>query len=157
MSMKAVALRTMRAEDFSAADALWRNTPGMGLDPLMDSQPAITAYLSRNAGMSAVAVATETGEVIGTVLAGTDGRRGYLMHLAVREDFRRRGIGKSLVERSLEALKVAGINKAHVFVFQSNVLGAAFWRGLGWQSRDDLLMLSWSMDTPEAPAGNTRG
>ncbi len=141
-----IALRAMRAEDFAAADALWRSTPGMGLDPQMDSEAAIIAYLSRNPGLSMVAVALDSGEVIGTVLTGTDGRRGYLMHLAVREEFRHRGIGRALVSRSLDALQAAGINKAHVFVFRSNVSGMAFWRGLGWQGRDDLQMLSWSMD-----------
>lgn len=146
MVLDEVRLRAMRAEDIPQAIALWQSTPGMGLDPQMDSAPALTGYLNKNPGYSIVAERTDGGGLIGTVLAGTDGRRGYLMHLAVREAFRRRGLGRALVERSLAALKAGGINKAHVFVFQSNAAGAAFWRGLGWQGRDDLLMLSWSMD-----------
>ena len=148
MTATEIHYRPMQAADYPAALALWQNTPGMGLDPQMDSESAIADYLRKNPALSIIAADGQ--ELIGTVLAGTDGRRGYLMHLAVRQEYRRRGIGKALVERSLAALAAAGINKAHVFVFQDNALGAAFWRGLGWQGRDDLLMLS--LDLPAVRA-----
>lgn len=150
MNGSGVSYRAMAAGDYPLVRALWESTPGMGLDPQMDSAVGISAYLQKNPGMSFIALG-QNGQIAGTVLAGTDGRRGYLMHLAVQDAYRRRGIGRNLVERSLAALQAAGITKAHVFVFQDNALGSAFWRGLGWQGRDDLLMLSLSLneDSPK--------
>lgn len=141
-----VTFRPMLAADYDAAATLWNATPGMGLDPEMDSRAGITAYLVRNPGLSFVAIDGD-GSLAGTVLAGTDGRRGYLMHLAVAPALRRKGIGRSLVAASLDALLRAGINKAHVFVFKTNESGRAFWEGLGWEGRDDLAMLSMNLDS----------
>lgn len=135
-----IVLRVMAAEDFPQVDALWQKTEGMGLDPVMDGCESVCAYLQKNPGMSWVAVCGE--RIIGTVLAGTDGRRGYLMHLAVEKLFRGRGLGRALVDHSVQALAAAGIYKVHIFVFNQNIEGQAFWQRLGWQGRDDLLMFS---------------
>ena len=43
------------------------------------------------------------------ILSGQDGRRGYIYHMAIAEDFRRRGIATALLDRCLEALRVEGI------------------------------------------------
>ena len=139
-----ITYRPMCAEDYARAYALWQATPGMGLDPQMDSEPGIRAYLAKNPGLSLVAEAG--GELIATVVGGTDGRRGYLMHLAVRADYRRRGIARVLVERAIAAFHAAGIDKIHVFVFRDNTAGLSFWRACGGQGRDDLFMLSLAQD-----------
>lgn len=149
MSEAEITCRPMRAADYAQCYALWQRTPGMGLDPQLDSASAIAVYLEKNPGMSFVvtlAVTPVCEKIVGTVLAGTDGRRGYLMHLAVDEALRRRGIGRMLVEHTLAALREVGIGKAHVFIFQNNTIGLAFWRGLGWQGRDDLRMLSFTQE-----------
>ena len=62
----------------------------------------ITQYLERNPGMSFVALSS--GKVVGVTLAGHDGRRGYIHHLAVHPDFRRQGLASRLVNRCIEAL-----------------------------------------------------
>ncbi len=137
--------RPMCAEDFTAVNDLWQRTEGMGLDPELDSDEQIGFYLAKNPAMSFVACCAESADgerIIGTVLCGTDGRRGYLMHLAVEKDMRRRGVGRALVDKALAALKNAGIRRTHVFVFKDNTAGAEFWRRGGWRGRDDLLMLS---------------
>ena len=126
--------------------ALWRQCEGVGLSDA-DSKQHITSYLARNPGMSFVALAD--GAVIGVVLAGHDGRRGYLHHLAIHPDWRRQGIGRRLVERGLAALSSAGIRKCHVFVFNTNASGAAFWTSLGWTRRSDIGVISRVMEPPE--------
>ena len=146
-----ITYRPMNAEDYARAFALWQATPGMGLDPQMDSGPGIRAYLAKNPGLSLVAEAG--GELIATILGGTDGRRGYLMHLAVRADYRRRGIARALVERAIAAFNAAGIDKIHVFVFRDNTAGLSFWRACGWQGRDDIHMLSLARDGSGSGAG----
>jgi ribosomal protein S18 acetylase RimI-like enzyme len=80
--------------------------------------------------------------LVGTSLCGSDGRRGYLYHVAVDPEFRRRGIGATLASSSLEALRASGVRKCHLFVLADNVDGAAFWRAAGWTARGDIAVFS---------------
>jgi ribosomal protein S18 acetylase RimI-like enzyme len=98
------------------------------------------AYLKRNSGMSFVA--RYKNEIIGAVLCGHDGRRGYLHHLAVHADFRNQGIGRSLVEKCVAALQSGGIQKCHLFIFSSNENGIRFWEKIGWTRRKDIGVVS---------------
>ena len=98
--------RGMAIADYAEVNALWRATEGLGLSESDEREP-IAANLDRNPGMSFVAVNGDC--IVGAVLGGHDGRRGYLHHLAVTPGWRRRGIGRALVETSLAQLKAAGI------------------------------------------------
>jgi putative acetyltransferase len=123
---------------------LWSQCGGVGLSSA-DSREAIGRYLDRNPGLSFVAL--REGEICGAVLAGHDGRRGYIHHLAVAPGCRRLGLGRRLVKASLDALAAEGIEKAHLFVFKENADGLAFWRAGGWEVREDLAMMSRSTAT----------
>jgi N-acetylglutamate synthase len=79
--------------------------------------------------------------IIGAVLSGHDGRRGYLHHLAVAPDCRRQGIGRALVDACLDGLAALGIQKCNIFLLADNDLGKAFWKHNGWNERDDLKVL----------------
>lgn len=124
---------------YDAVYAMWQATPGVGLSSA-DSREAIAVYLARNPGMSFLACDGEA--VVGALLAGHDGRRGYLHHLAVLPTYRRRGIGSELVNRCLDALQAEGIQKAHLFIFNQNESGIAFWESQGWQFRTDISVMS---------------
>jgi ribosomal protein S18 acetylase RimI-like enzyme len=128
------------ASDYAPVHALWQSCEGMGLHDDCDSEPAIARYLARNPGLSFVARAGA--RIVGAVLAGHDGRRGYLHHLAVHPDARGQGLGRRLVETALAALGEQGIRKAHIFVFRDNPQGRAFWQACGWHLREDLDLLS---------------
>lgn len=130
----------MLQEDFPQVESLWHRTEGMGLDPVMDSEEKILLYLQKNPGLSIIA--ESKGKVIGTVLSGTDGRRGYLMHLAVSEEYRRQGIANRLVETSLDKFKSIGILSCHIFVFCDNEEGARFWQETGWEKNEIAQMYS---------------
>jgi ribosomal protein S18 acetylase RimI-like enzyme len=119
--------------------ALWKRCEGVGLSDA-DSKEAIRMYLERNPGMSFVAKAG--GKVVGAILAGHDGRRGYIHHLAVDGGGRRQGIARQLVEKCLGVLKASGIQKTHIFIFRSNESGIAFWKSLGWTYRTDISVVS---------------
>jgi putative acetyltransferase len=108
---------------------------GVGLNE-SDNRKAIGLYLRRNPGLSHVAVSGNL--VVGIVLCGHDGRRGYLHHLAVAREWRLMGIGKALVAACLEKLGKEGIPKCNLFVFGTNGPGKAFWKRLGWDIRSDL-------------------
>lgn len=128
--------------DYAEAMELWRRTPGMGLTAA-DGEAEIRAFLARNPGLSAVA-RDGAGRLVGTVLCGTDGRRGFLYHLAVDPAARRGGIGSALAERALGGLRALGIEKCHLMVIAGNELGAAFWAARGWKLREDILLFSKS-------------
>jgi putative acetyltransferase len=87
-------------------------------------------------------IARKDGKLVGAVLSGTDGRRGYLHHLAVAKTFRKQGVGKQLVEHCIEALGKAGITRCHIFVYRENRSGKVFWEQTGWFERNDLEIMS---------------
>lgn len=140
----------LRLEDYDDAYRLWESAKGIGLSSA-DSRDAIARYLARNPGMSSAARAD--GRLVGAVLAGHDGRRGFLHHLAVAADRRGRGTGRALVERSLERLKALGIAKCHIFLMNDNDQGRGFWTAIGWQPRSDIGICSRSLEQGPAPAG----
>ena len=136
-------VRHFRIEDFDAVIALWRRTGGVGLNE-SDTRRAITAYLRRNPKLSFVA--EKDGRIIGAVLCGHDGRRGYLHHLAVSKRHRGRGIGRRLVNACLAKLRKAGIQKCNIFIFASNAEGMKFWTRTGWSLRTELRLMQIRLD-----------
>jgi ribosomal protein S18 acetylase RimI-like enzyme len=137
--MDDVTYRLFTLADYDEVYSLWTATEGIGLSTA-DTPDRIAIYLERNPGLSFVAKAR--GEVIGAVLCGTDGRRGYLHHLAVRLDWRGKGVGGELVKRCLAGLLQAGIDRCHLFVYKKNESGRAFWVHQGWRERLDLMIAS---------------
>lgn len=135
-----IRMTPMTMDDYDEAMALWQATEGMGLRP-SDAPEHIARYLERNPGLSFVA--RDGDRLVGTVLCGHDGRRGYLQHLAVDRAYRRQGIGRALVERVLAALRSININKCHLFVIKENAPAVDFWRRIGWHVRDDLVTMSY--------------
>jgi ribosomal protein S18 acetylase RimI-like enzyme len=123
--------------------SLWQNTKGVGLDKDTDTKERIWIYLQRNPGLSFAAF--EKGKVIGAVLCGHDGRRGYLHHLTVAEKHRNKGIGTALVDKVISKLRMLGIRKCNIFVFSDNVGGQAFWKRNGWLEQTDLKVISKSI------------
>lgn len=134
-----VLIRPMTMTDYEAVCALWESCDGVGLNDADQPDP-LSAYLHRNPGISFVA--QEDSAIVGAVLCGHDGRRGYLNHLAVSPDHRYQGIARRLVAHCLEALQLAGIAKCHLFIFASNQDGRNFWQKIGWTLRDDLTVAS---------------
>jgi ribosomal protein S18 acetylase RimI-like enzyme len=128
----------MRLRHYPAVRALWEASPGVGLSEA-DSRANIAAYLKRNPRMSFVA--RVGGQIIGAVLCGHDGRRGYLHHLAVASRYRRRGVGGRLVAACLAELAKAGIQKCNIFIYAHNDQGEAFWKHNGWAKREDLRLM----------------
>lgn len=126
----------MSVADVPDALALWRRTPGIGLSE-SDTPPALAGFLGRNPDLSAIAL-SPGGLVVGAVLCGHDGRRGYLHHLAVDVAHRKRGIARGLLEHCIACLEGLGILKCNIFLFRDNASGADFWQHNGWSPRDDL-------------------
>lgn len=131
-----VTIRSMTIEDYPAVKALWQSIRGFGIRSIDDSGEGIERFLTRNPGISVVAL--QDGKIVGAILCGHDGRRGCLYHVCVREECRRQGIGKSMAIFCMEALKKEQINKVSLIAFTKNDVGNAFWKEIGWTKREDL-------------------
>ena len=138
-------IRVMNIKDYDRVYALWTGTPGMGMRSLDDSPAGIGRFLDRNP--ASCFVAEEGGFLNGAILCGHDGRRGYIYHAAVHPDFRRRGIGRALVQSALQALETEGILKAALVVFETNESGNRFWESVGFSQRGDLVYRNKSLNS----------
>lgn len=127
----------MTIEDYDKVYSLWLSCKGMGLNDLDDSREGIARFLQRNP--DTCFVAEDSGDIFGVIIAGNDGRRGYIYHTAVREEQRGKGIATALVDAALDALKRCGINKVALVVFDRNTLGNGFWESVGFTARNDLV------------------
>lgn len=130
-------IRKMKLSDYETVYALWLSCKGMGLNDVDDSRTGIEKFLNRNPETCFVAEIND--KLIGVIMAGNDGRRGYIYHTAVHPDFRNQGIARTLVETVMKALKECGINKVALVVFERNQSGNDFWEKLGFTVRDDLV------------------
>ena len=129
-------IRLMSIADYDAVYALWNICEGVGLNGLDDSKEGIEKFLRRNP--DTCFVAEENGEIIGVIMAGNDGRRGYIYHTAVNPNCRGRKVGAALVDAAVDALRKEGINKTALVVFSTNGVGNAFWERMGFTVREDL-------------------
>lgn len=128
-------LREMKKEDYDLVYELLSST--MGVCVRTNETPgALAMFLERNPGLSTVAVSGE--KVVGCIMAGHDGRRGYLTHLAVDSQWRRQGIGTVLVSQTVVKLAFAGITRYHLDLLPDNGPGRLFWESLGWVRRMDI-------------------
>ena len=80
----------------------------------------------------------EDGKIVGAILCGHDGRRAWLYHVCVSEEYRMHGIGKKMVEFCCKQLKKEKINKVCLNAFVTNSVGNKFWQKMGWTLREDL-------------------
>lgn len=134
----------MTIDDYERVYHLWTNTPGMGMRSMDDSKEGIAKYLNRNP--ETCFVAESENEIIGVILSGHDGRRGYINHTAVNEAVRKQGVGTALLNAALEALKRQGINKVALVAFRTNKLGNSFWESQGFIERADLVYRNKSLN-----------
>ena len=126
--------------DMRAMLNLWSVTPGLGLGK-GDEEKALQVFLERNPSTCLV-LRIDKG-LIGTVLGGFDGRRGYIYHLAVHPDYQGKGYGKLLLNQVITELKSLGALKIHLFVFNDNQSATEFYHHLDWELRRDIQVFSW--------------
>ncbi len=130
-------IRNMTIDDYDVVYSLWMSCVGMGLNNLDDSKEGIEKFIHRNPDTCLVAVSDS--EIIGVIMVGNDGRRGYIYHTAVNPDFRKQGVAKKLVDSAMSELSALGINKVALVVFDRNETGNAFWESQGFTVRNDLV------------------
>lgn len=133
-------IRSIVPADHPALLALWRRTPGICVRA-EDAYEPFCRYLARNPGLSLLVEVQ--GQVAACLLAGHDGRRGYLQHLVVDEPWRGRGLARQLLDAVLLRLAREGVSKSHVFVLRESSQAMDFWQARqGWMAREDIQVFS---------------
>lgn len=129
-------IKIMTLDEYEALFTMWKSTPDMGLRSLDDSKEGISRFLKRNPTTNFAAY--EENKLVGAILCGNDGRRGYIYHTVVLPEYRKRGIASSLVDMAVKALQEEGITRVCLNVMETNELGKAFWTNKGWEKKDFL-------------------
>ncbi len=124
----------MRVREFQLADeeavvALWVaceltrpwNDPRADIERKLADSPAL------------LLVGEEDGIVVGTVMAGYDGHRGWINYLAVHPSRRGRGLGRELMRTAEERLVATGCPKINLQVRDENVGARGFYEALGYR------------------------
>lgn len=140
-------IRLLTLNDYNELFDLWKHTPNMGLRSLDDSREGIARFLARNPNTNFAAY--QDGKIVGAILCGHDGRRGYIYHTVVYPDYRRRGIATGLIEAAVDALKKEGITRVCLNVMERNEAGKQFWINHGWEKKDFLGFYSKSITDKE--------
>ena len=119
-----------RADHFTGIDRLWRIA--LPDDPPRNrAEFAIPAKLALEDGLLLVAEA-EAAKVVGTIIAGWDGHRGWLYAVAVDPDAQRQGVGRALVAAALDRLAARGCGKVNLQIRAGNTAVVAFYERLGF-------------------------
>ena len=132
-----VAIRSFREADRLPLVQLWsavfpddppRNAPDRMIDGALAVHPR------------ALLVAELDGAIVGAVIAGFDGVRGWIYHLAVAPSHRRRRIATRLIRDAEAALRARGCSKVNLQVRATNDSVVAFYRALGYEIEERLSM-----------------
>ena len=126
-------LKVMTIDYYESLFDLWKSTPGMGLRSLDDSKEGISRFLRRNPTTNFVAYQDD--KIVGAILSGHDGRRGYIYHTVVLPECRGQGIASDLVSAAVDALRSEGITRVCLNVMETNEQGKRFWASKGWEKK----------------------
>ena len=128
------ALRAATIDDVGGLLEMWQVAAENAGRPA-DTRQAVTALLGRDPG--ALIVAERDSELIGSVIAGWDGWRCHLYRLAVRPEWRRKGVASALLRAAEARFRSLGGGRADAMVFDDNDLGQNLWRAGGYGRQDD--------------------
>jgi ribosomal protein S18 acetylase RimI-like enzyme len=132
-----VAIRVYREADFAEVRTLWQQV--FPDDPPWNrAEEAVPAKLAIQPDL--FLVASDGANVIGTIMAGYDGHRGWLYAVAVSESHRRAGVGSALVREAEIRLAALGCRKVNLQIRATNIQVQAFYDRLGYGTEDRISM-----------------
>jgi ribosomal protein S18 acetylase RimI-like enzyme len=130
-------ITTYGPEHFGGVKTLWQEA--FPDDPSWNAaEIAIPAKLAQQPDLFFVAL--DEGRVVGSIMAGYDGHRGWLYAVAVSNSHRRRSIGSALVHRAEDRLRSLGCGKINLQVRSTNIAVAEFYRRLGYLTEERISM-----------------
>ena len=136
-------IKSFTMDDYFSIIVLWKKA-GINVGS-SDTKEELEKMLVRNPNLSLVGKEDE--KIIAVVLGGYDGRRGYVHHLAVDPAYQNKGYGRALMKELIRRFKNMQVHKIHLFIEKYNRTVIDFYNKLGWEIRDDLVMMSFIPDT----------
>ena len=130
-------IREFKIQDYAIIRALWQGA-GLILRP-GDELEDVKLKLQRDPDL--FLVVEQDDEIVGTVMGGWDGRRGWIYHLAVKPEHQRKGIGVELVREVEKRLVAKGAKKVNAQVYKWNEQSSEFFRAIGFETQPDLIMM----------------
>ncbi|MDN7657300.1 GNAT family acetyltransferase [Burkholderia multivorans] len=131
----AVVIRPFERADTDAVLAVWRDAfphyDAAGAPPHRDPLRSIELKLATQPELFFVAVYGT--RVVGTLMAGFDGHRGWLYSFGVANDVRRLGVGRALIAHAERALAALGCPKINLQVLPGNDDACRFYAALGYR------------------------
>lgn len=150
-----VRVRPYQEVDAAAVEALWQQVFGYAeprnAPDLVLREKVAWDHASGVAPLLIVAV--REAKLVGTVLAGYDGHRGWLYRLAVAEAMRRQGVGRQLIRHAEDRLRALGCRKVNLQVHAHNEAIAGFWQAVGY-SREARVSLGKDLSQGSPPSGD---
>jgi ribosomal protein S18 acetylase RimI-like enzyme len=140
--LSALRISRFEIEDYESVVDLWKSV-GLILRP-GDDLESIRLKLQRDPDL--FLVARENAEMVGCVMGGWDGRRGWIYHLAVRQSHRRQGVARALVGELESCLARKGAKRINAQVYRSNEVSLRFFEACGYELRSDLVMIGKPLD-----------
>jgi ribosomal protein S18 acetylase RimI-like enzyme len=133
-------IRAYREEEAAALAALWQ---ACGLTRPWNPPEADIA-LARRSGHGDILVAAQNdGAIVGSVMVGHDGHRGWVYYLAVAPAHRRGGLGRRLMQAAEAWVAARGVRKLELMVRDSNAAVAEFYQSIGYAREPVLVMSRW--------------
>ena len=130
-------IRPFRVDDTDAVRSLWKE---IFPDNPPHNAPAIVIKQKLKCQPELFFVGEIGGEIIGTVIPGYDGHRGWLYSIAVSEGRRRQGIATKLIRYAEQALAAKGCTIINLQVRSTNAPVAGFFRRLGYETEERISM-----------------
>ena len=134
-----IMIRSASVADEAAIVTLWRDC---GLTVLYND-PARDFRFARGKPGSDILIAVDADGIVGSVMVGHDGHRGWLYYLAVASLHRRRGFGRMLVTAAEEWLAQRGVPKVHLMVRETNTQVVEFYARIGYDHMPRVNMQKW--------------
>ncbi|MFW9994396.1 MAG: GNAT family N-acetyltransferase [Candidatus Odinarchaeota archaeon] len=142
--MSYFSIRTMEVRDITAVRRLWEKA---GFELTKSDEPdELRRMLDHNPGLCLVAAENRSEIIVGAVLGGFDGRRGWVHHLAVDPAFRRRKIGTLLMNELTRRFKEKKVVKIKLEIVNGNEQVIEFYSQIGWNLRKELLTMSMGLN-----------
>lgn len=135
--MTEILTRAFEVGDAEQVTTLWRT---VFADDPPHNEPSAVLSSKLSMGDGLLFVAELKGDIVGAIMAGYDGHRGWLYTLAVLPGYRRRGVGQALVNTAIEALRKLGCIKVNLQIRAGNHAVTAFYRSLGFAVEDRISM-----------------
>jgi len=127
----------MKKQDYGKLIQLWERT-GLNYKPDgRDSKVHVSKELEINPDL--FLVAEQDGEIIGSVLATYDGRKGWLNRVAVDPEFQGKGLGKKLCLKAEKILRKRGCIIFAMGIHESNRISKAMAKSLEYEERKDII------------------